>query len=196
MTLGELRTRYSAVHREYNSKKSELSAQRRELEDRMKQAADKTPYQEQAVVLELQYNAVEKQQQVYDDFIQQFMPLWEAKLNETATRQSAEAGQDACAEMGKIMAVARRMCHGDIVPATDEQKLMEYDSDLYQMAKNAQIMAQLKERKRYDSLWEDEEKKEYEDPTEAADSEEVHLNTPEVIAVEDVIANATTPTDS
>ena len=71
-------------------------------------------------------------------------------------------------EMGKIMTVARRIMHGDQVPMQDEKKLMEFDKDLYIMAKNAGMMAQLKERKKYDSLWEDEEKKEYEDPMEAA----------------------------
>ena len=40
------------------------------------------------------------------------------------------------------------------------------------MAKNAGMMAQLEKRKKYDSLWEDEEKKEHEDPMEAADAEE------------------------
>ncbi len=73
------------------------------------------------------------------------------------------------------MTVARRIMHGDQVPMQDEKKLMEYDKDLYIMAKNAGMMARLEKRKKYDSLWEDEEKKEHEDPMEAADARGKHL---------------------
>jgi hypothetical protein len=83
------------------------------------------------------------------------------------------------------------MCHGDKVPATDEKKLMDYDNDLYQMAKTAQMMAQVKKRKEYKSLWEDEEKKEYEDPLEEADNTETDLVGPDIVSVDDVIAAAT-----
>lgn len=192
MTLGDLRTRYSMVHKEYNSKKYDLSVQLQETREKIKkQPENKDIYEEQAVVLELQYNAVDEQQKIYDDFIQEFMSQWSVKLTEISTRQNTEAQKDASLELGKILAVARRMSHGDIVPGSDEKKLMEYDSDLYQMAKNAQMMAQQKERKKYDSLWEDEEKNKPEDPIEAADAQESNLTAPDVIPVEEVIAGAT-----
>lgn len=38
--------------------------------------------------------------------------------------------------MNKIMLVARRIMHGDKVPAKDEKKLMEFDPKLYMMAKS------------------------------------------------------------
>ena len=47
------------------------------------------------------------------------------------------------------MTVARRLMHGDQVPMQDEKKLMEYDKDLYIMAKNAGMMARLEKRKKY-----------------------------------------------
>ena len=94
-------------------------------------------------------------------------------------------------EMGKIMTVARRIMHGDIVPAQDEKKLMEFDKDLYMMAKNAGMMARLEKRKKYKSLWDDEEKKEREDPMEAADAEEAFAAGPEVVSVESVMEAAT-----
>lgn len=185
MTLGDLRTRYSMVHKEYRFN------YRKQGKRLKKQPENKDIYEEQAVVLELQYNAVDEQQKIYDDFIQEFMSQWSVKLTEISTRQNTEAQKDASLELGKILAVARRMSHGDIVPGSDEKKLMEYDSDLYQMAKNAQMMAQQKERKKYDSLWEDEEKKKPEDPIEAADAQESNLTAPDVIPVEEVIAGAT-----
>ena len=67
------------------------------------------------------------------------------------------------ATMAKIMTTVARMCAGDKVPYADEKKLMEYDSDLYGKAKQAQMMmAAMKEKqKEYDSLWDDEEGGEY-----------------------------------
>jgi hypothetical protein len=92
--------------------------------------------------------------------------------------------------------MARRLMHGDQVPMQDEKKLMEYDKDLYIMAKNAGMMARLEKRKKYDSLWEDEEKKEHEDPMEAADAEETFTAGPEVVSVESVMEAAAGETES
>ena len=72
---------------------------------------------EQAAVLELQYNAVKDQQKIYDDFIHQFMDKWDAEREMVSAKQNAEAEGDYYKEMGKILAVAMRMFHGDIVPA-------------------------------------------------------------------------------
>jgi hypothetical protein len=58
------------------------------------------------------------------------------------------------------------------------------------MAKSAQMMAQLEKRKSYESLWEDEEKKEYDDPMEEADNQEAFADGPEIVDVADTMANA------
>ncbi len=68
---------------------------------------------------------------------------------------------------------------------------MEFDSDLYQMAKNAQMMAKLKERKKYDSLWDDEEKKRIGRPYRSRGCKETSLEAPEVVSVDEVIAKST-----
>ena len=87
------------------------------------------------------------------------------------------------------MEVARRIIHGDTVPASDEKKLMEFDSDLYQMAKSAGEMAKRlnEKRKKYKSLWEDEEDKTYEDPMESADSKELDGCGPDVVSVQETM---------
>lgn len=59
---------------------------------------------------------------------------------------------DESEEMGKVMTIFRRICKGDIVPYQDEKKLMEYDKDLYQMAKMASAMAKNDKPKRYKSV--------------------------------------------
>lgn len=61
----------------------------------------------------------------------------------------------------KIMAVYRAMVKGDIVPGSDERKLQEYSSDLYQAAKMAQAMAQVSERKKQKSQWDEQEERAY-----------------------------------
>jgi len=105
---------------------------------------------------------------------------------------SAEQQGDAMAEyaedMGKIMEVARRLMKGDIVPATDEKKLMEYSMEMYQAAKNMGFMAKQKEREEHDSLWEDEAPKEYEDPIEVADNTEAFAEGPDIVDVADTMA--------
>lgn len=187
-TLGDLRKTYSAVHKDFNSTKFNLAVQRNELNDKIKNTENgKQLWGEKAAILELQYNAVSEKQKEYDDFISQVMKLWDAKRQEVVSKQNADATEKQYEELQKIMTVAIRMCRGDIVPASDEKKLMEADADLYQMAKNAQMMAQNRDRKKYESLWEDEEKTEYEDPIEVADSVETTIQGPEVVSAESVM---------
>jgi len=58
--------------------------------------------------------------------------------------------------------------------------------ELYQSAKNIGAIA--KEREEYDSLWEEEAEKEYEDPAEVADNTEVYSEGPEIVDVTDTLA--------
>ena len=192
MKVGEARGIYSSVLKSYNQQKFKLSKQRNELKERMESTPDgKTLYADEAATLDLQYNAVAEKQDEYQDYVDQLMEQWESKFNSVAAKQQDEAAKDYSEEMGKIMTVARRTMHGDIVPAQDEKKLMEFDKDLYMMAKNAGMMARLEKRKKYKSLWDDEEKKEREDPMEAADAEEAFAAGPEVVSVESVMEAAT-----
>lgn len=192
-TLGELRTTYAFVHKDFNLKKYNLAVQKNKLEERIKNTENgQELWGEQAATLELQYNAVSEKQKEYDDFIKQYMKLWDAKLEETATMQNAEATKDYYEDMSKIMLVAMRMCRGDIVPLSDEKKLMEAEPDLYLKAKNAQMMMQNSKSKEHDSLWEDEEKKEYENPIDVADSVETNLKGPEIVSAESVAEAAVT----
>ena len=118
------------------------------------------------------------------------MQRWDSKYNHEITKQQTEAAKEEGDEMRKILTVARRIMHGDQVPAGDERKLMEFDSHLYQMAKNIGAMAKLKERKKYKSLWEEEEDKEKVDPMEAADSQKLTEAGPQVVSVEETLAGA------
>lgn len=192
MKVGEARQAYSTQLKEYNTQKYQLAQQKAVLDEKIKNTENGAViYAGEAATMELTYQAVAEKQDEYQTYMDQLMEQWDTKFNEVAAKQNAEAEKEGFEDIAKIMTVARRLMHGDIVPGTDEKKLMEYDSDLYQMAKNAQMMAQLRERKKYDSLWEDEEKTETEDPMEAADGQEAFADGPEIVDVADTIASVT-----
>lgn len=78
-------------------------------------------------------------------------------------RESGEKSQEAFDDLGRLMEIARRIARGDKVPLRDEKKLMEYSSDLYQMAKAAAMINAGKKHKKYKSLYEDEDKQSLEE---------------------------------
>lgn len=194
MTVGEARQAYSTQLKSYHIQKCKLAKQKSALEEKIKATENgSVVFANEAATLELTYNAVAEKQNEYQNYMDQLMEQWNTKFNEITTKQNAEAGKEAFKDLAKIMMVARRLMDGDIVPQSDEKKLMEYDSDLYQMAKSAQMMAQIREkdRKKHESLWEDEEKKEQVDALAEADGQEVFSDGPDLVAVEDTIAAAT-----
>ena len=192
MKIEDARVRYNVQIKTYYSKQKELYAQKQKLEEKIKTTENGAEvYKDESAILELQYSAVDEKRQEYQDYMDKLMEQWRMISDKIASKQQSDAMADQAKEMNKIMLVARRIMHGDKVPAKDEKKLMEFDKDLYMMAKNAGMMARLEKRKKYDSLWEDEEKKEHEDPMEAADAEEAFAAGPEVVSVESVMEAAT-----
>lgn len=193
MTVGEARQAYSMQLKSYNIQKCKLGKQKSDLDMKIKATENgSVVFANEAAALELTYNAVAEKQNEYQNYMDQLMEQWDTKFNEIATQQKVEAEKEGFEDLARIMTVARRLMHGDIVPQSDEKKLMEYDSDLYQMAKSAQMMAQIREkdRKKHESLWEDEEKKEQVDAMEEAEGQEAFAAGPEIVAVEDTMAAA------
>lgn len=91
---------------------------------------------------------------------------WVAEFNSYVARQQREVYADAADDLSKVLTTARRIAKGDIVPAKDEQKLLEYSDELYQMAKNAAMLHKMEKRKKDKSLYEEEEERTYTDPEE------------------------------
>lgn len=91
-----------------------------------------------------------KDRKVYNGMLQ-----YKAEMAAQKTQEAA--GEKIVKDQAKIMAVYRAMAKGDIVPAGDERKLQEYSSDLYQMAKMAQSMAQQAELRMQASQWDEKE---------------------------------------
>jgi hypothetical protein len=120
----------------------------------------------------------DENQTVLDQLAEQHAAVW----NKEVSRQQKDAVQEAAMELGKVMAVFRRISSGAIVPGKDEQKLMEYNMEMYKAAKNLATMRIMEEkRKKYDSLWKDENEtgEEY-DPQGKADNAEAAVDLPEI----------------
>lgn len=71
--------------------------------------------------------------------------------------ESAKKAAEGMEDMAKLMEIARRIAKGDHVPPSDEKKLAEYDSDLYQIAKAAAVLHAKEKHKKHDALFDDEE---------------------------------------
>ena len=173
MKIGEAKPIYYAKREQLVDQTRELFKRKEKAENAYKLTGD-TAFSEQAASLELSLDATQKafdeNQKVLDSICEQEV----AAFNMESSRQQGDAMEEEMENLGKIMIVFRRLAKGDVVPLTDEKKLMEYDDKMYQMAKNMQAMAQQmeKEHEKHKSLWEDEEKKEYPDPQEVADNTE------------------------
>lgn len=81
--------------------------------------------------------------------------------NANVAEQQKDAIEEEVDRQAKAMEIARRISKGGQVPPQDEKLLMEYSADMYQMAKQAALLA--KEHEKYDTLVEEEsgEQKEY-----------------------------------
>ncbi len=175
MKIKEVRSYYRSNTKQLSDQIQSLKQQKEKAEKQYKITGDGT-FSDEAATLQLSIDAVKK---AYDENMKASQAVEEQFCNIAnmeSSRQQGEAMEEYAEDLGKIMTVFRRMAHGDIVPATDEKKLSEYSDKMYTAAKNMQAMAQQleeKERKKHKSLWEgEEEKTEYEDPTEIADNTE------------------------
>lgn len=186
MKIGEAKQTYGVQIKEFFNKQKELDAEKKALDRKIRTTENgAVVFQNEAAILELQYNAVSDKRQEYQDYMDKLSEQWANVANMVSSEQQGDAMADAAEELGKIMEVAKRIMHGDKVPATDEKKLMEYDWKLYSMAKNAAAMLEMQEkRKEHKSLWEDEEEKTYADPMEVADNTEAFADGPAVVDVE------------
>lgn len=189
MKIAEARQIYGTQIKAYQEQRLLLSIQKKELAQKMAVHEDgQTVFAEEAAVLELTIDAVDKKQREYQDYMEKLTEQWAMQANALVAKQQGEAMEDYVEDLGKIMEVARRIMKGGIVPAADEKKLMEYSIELYQAAKNMGALARQKDKEKYDSLWEDEEEKEYADPLEEADNAEAFAEGPDVVDVADTVA--------
>lgn len=185
MKISEARQIYSEQLKAYREQYAALSKQKQDLEKKMDTVPDgKAIYANEAAVLELTLQQVGEKQTEYQDYMNKLQEQWAATANMVSAEQQGDAMKEYVTDLAKIMEVARRIMKGGIVPPEDEKKLMDYSMEMYQAAKNMGAMA--KEREEYDTLWEEEEEKEYADPMETADNAEAPAEAPEIVEVTDL----------
>ena len=191
MKIGEAQQLYREQTRIFREQKAAVSKQLQNVRRRMEASPDgQGRYGEEAAVLELTLDKLDEKQKEYQDYLSEVSEQYCAYWNATAAEQQADAAEEYAADMGKIMEVARRLMRGAIVPASDEKKLMEFSMEMYQTAKNVGAMVQRQKREKYETLWGEEEEKEYDDPQEAAENGAVQSEGPEVTEVSALMASA------
>ena len=192
MKIADAKQSYGAQIKSYYAKQTELSAKKKELDQKIKTTENGAAvFKNEAAVLELQMGAVDTKRQEYQDYMDKLSEQWANVANMVSSEQQGDAMADAAKDEAKVMEVARRIMHGDKVPAYDEKKLMEYDWKLYSAAKNIASMLEMqKKRKEHKSLWEDEEEKEYADPLEEADNTEAFADGPAIVDVDTTLSEA------
>ncbi len=189
MKIKDAQQTYRTQIQAYRTQKAAIAKKQEALKKKMESTVGGSElFGDEAAVLQLTYDALDKKQNEYSDYLEKLNKQKYAIEEMENSKQQGEAVKEAGADMAKIMEVARRIMKGARVPASDERKLMEFDDKLYQMAKNVGAMVKLRKRKKYDSLWDDEKKKEQADPSEIADNTEAAGIGPEIIRVEDTIA--------
>lgn len=189
MKIKDAQQTYRTQIQAYRTQKAAIAKKQEVLKKKMESTVGGSElFGDEAAVLQLTYDALDKKQNEYSDYLEKLNEQKYAIEEMENSKQQGEAVKEAGADMAKIMEVARRIMRGARVPASDERKLMEFDDKLYQMAKNVGAMVKLRKRKKYDSLWDDEKKKEQTDPSEIADNTEAAGIGPEIIRVEDTIA--------
>ena len=190
MKIKEARQTYQAQIQAYQTQKNAIYKKQEALKKQMAETADgEELFADQAAILQLTYDALNDKESQYEDYMKQLNERWTAIQEMESTKQQGEAAKKAGEDLGKLMEVARRIMKGAKVPGSDERKLMEFDSKLYQMAKSIGAMAKVRKRKEYKSLWEDEEKKDQTDPMEVADNSEAGSG-PEIVSAGTTLAAA------
>lgn len=137
---------------------------------------DKVELSRELSELEVQYKAT---QNVVDEIAAKKSAI----QNCAAYKRQGEAVMEQADEMLKMLEIYRRIASGGKVPPEDEQRLMDYSTDMYMAAKAAAILHE-GESEEYDSVFADEEKtpEEQQDPVDIVDNAEIAVPSPEAVA--------------
>lgn len=189
MKIGDAQKAYREQLSLLRGQRSDFIKQREENRKKMEQAAKNSNSTGVTLELSEEYLQREKElQEKIEELSKQIkkdekglddLTLQEAGIiNSEVSKQQGDAMQKYAEDMAKCLEIARRISRGDRVPAQDEKKLMDFNMDIYKMAKNMATMNMEKEHKEWDSLWGEEEEKEYEDPMEKAANTETTMEMP------------------
>lgn len=196
MKIGEAQKAYREQLSLLRGQRSDYVKQREENRKKMEEAAKNSASSGVTLELSTQYlerekelqekieelsKQIKKDEKGLDALVEQEVGI----INSEVSKQQADAMQEYGENMAKCLEIARRLSRGDKVPLQDEKKLMDFNMEIYQMAKNMAALHMNEKHKEWDSLWaEDEEEKEYADPMETAANAEAAVGAPDGVAVE------------
>ncbi len=191
MRLGEAIPKYQAYRNQLQEQKKNIYQNMKDAQEKAERSGEEE-WSKKAAELELSYKAAEEEFNKYESVLDRLKEQWVNIANAENDRALADPETGMAATVGKIMTTVARMCAGDKVPILDEKKLMEYDSNMYTKAKEAQAaMAAIKEKqKEYDSLWDGDEGENY-DPEGVANSAKAEGDLPEIPEPEEIPAEET-----
>ena len=190
MKIGEAQKAYRQQLGLLRGQKSDFVKQREENRKKLEEARKKS--EEQGVTFEFSAaylerekelqekidelsGQIDKNEKTLDDLIEQETGIF----NSMVAEQQGDAMKEYGENMAKCLEIARRISRGDRVPAQDEKKLMDFNMEIYQMAKEMAAMNMEGKHKDWESLWGEEEEKEYDDPFEASQNAETNVGMPE-----------------
>lgn len=196
MKIGEAQKAYREQLSFLRSQRSDYVKQRDENRKKMEEAGKNNASAGVTLELSVQYlerekelqekieelsKQIKKDEKGLDALVEQEVGI----INSEVSKQQADAMQKYGEDMAKCLEIARRLSRGDKVPLQDEKKLMDFNMEIYQMAKNMATLNMDEKHKEWDSLWaEDEEEKEYDDPMETAANAEAAVCAPDEVSVE------------
>lgn len=152
MKIGEASQIYSAKLKALNERRNALYEQKKALEDGKIEMTDK-----EISALGKAIDRVESSCDSASKFMEGLNTQRMFLQNAESTKRQGEAAAKRADDYSKCLEVARRIARGDKVPPKDEQKLLEFSADMYQMAKSMAAAAQNEKAKKHKTLWKDED---------------------------------------
>ena len=152
MKIGEATKIYSAKLRDLNEQRNALYEKKKALEEgKIEMTDDEVKALGKAIDrIEIKRGNASK---AMEGINTQKTLLQEAE----SSKRAGEAAAKQAENYSKCLEVARRIARGDKVPLKDEQKLLEFSSEMYQMAKNMAAIANNEKVKKHKTLWKDED---------------------------------------
>lgn len=152
MKIGEASRVYSAKLRELDERRDALYEQKKALEDGRLEMTD-----DEVTALGKAIDRVELSRESVSEVMAGINTQKTFLESTENSKRAGEAAAKQAEEYSKCLEVARRIARGDKVPPKDEQKLLEFSSEMYQMAKNMASAVQNEKAKEHKSLWENED---------------------------------------
>ena len=176
MKIGEASRIYSAQMNKIRDKRNQLLEQKKALEKGEIEMTD-----DEVASLKKAIDRVDIQYAKASEFMEGFNMQKSLMQDAEASRQQGDAMAKAADDYIKCVEVARRIARGDKVPPKDEKKLLEFNAEMYQMAKNMGSMVKRNEKqKEHKSLWKngDEDRANVQSPEEVVDNMECGMTMP------------------